>query len=50
MEKKRTEYLQRATLTITVPSKDLIKIQKVIDYTKSIGADVSYKSLKSVSR
>lgn len=48
--KKRTEYLQRATIVITVPSKDLDKIQKVLDYTKGLGADVSYKSLKSVTR
>lgn len=41
---------QRATIDFTVEGNELIKIQYIIDFAKSMGVVVSYKNLKSVSR
>lgn len=50
MKKERTEYLQRATITMTVKSKDISKISHIIDYAVGLGIEVDYKSLKPVCK
>lgn len=44
------QYKQRAVMAFTVESKDLNKIQKIIDFAKGIDVAVDYRSLKMVYR
>lgn len=44
------QYKQRAVIAFTVESKDINKIQKIIDFAKGIDVAVDYRSLKMVCR
>lgn len=50
LNKDKKGYLQRATITLTVASKDINKISHIINYAVGLGIDVEYKSLKPVCR